>query len=47
MHRHRSRNRNFPLVLSGITFAGLISALVDATLGWENIAQSILIQTLH
>ncbi len=47
MARHRSRSSNFPLIISGITLAGLISALIDGTLGWETLAQTILIQTLH
>lgn len=41
MARHRSHNSSFPLILSGITLAGLISALIDGTLGWETLAQSI------
>jgi hypothetical protein len=45
--RNSGNNSGFPLILSGITLAGLLSALVDATLGWENLAHSILSQAIN
>lgn len=47
MARQRSRSSSFRLVLSGITLAGLVSALIDGTLGWETLAQTILMHTVH
>jgi hypothetical protein len=47
MPRHRSRNKGFPLLLGGITLAGLLSALVDGTLGWETLAQNVLMHAVH
>lgn len=47
MAKYRSRSSSFPLILAGITLAGLISALIDGTLGWETLAQSILRQTMN
>ena len=42
MRRPRPGNNGFPLTLSGITIAGLLSALVDGTLGWESLLQELL-----
>jgi hypothetical protein len=42
MHRPRPGSNGFPLTISGITIAGLLSALVDGTLGWEQLAHTLL-----
>ena len=47
MAKYRSRSSSFPLILAGITLAGLVSALIDGTLGWETLAQHILIQSMN
>lgn len=41
MRKQRPRHGGFPLTLSGITIAGLLSALVDGTLGWESLLQEL------
>lgn len=47
MRKLRPRHRGFPLTLSGITIAGLLSALVDGTLGWEQLAHNLLIRIVQ
>jgi len=42
MRKLRPGHGGFPLTLGGITIAGLLSALVDGTLGWEQLAHTLL-----
>jgi len=43
MRHPHNRTVAFPLLISGITVAGLLSALIDGTLGWETLVHTILI----
>ena len=43
----RRRDALFPLLMSTITFIGLCSALIDNTIGWEALAQTVMIRALQ
>jgi hypothetical protein len=47
MRKLQDPGRGFPLVLAGIAVAGLLSALVDGTVGWENLAHTVLKHALQ
>lgn len=47
MPRLRRRNSGFPLILCGITVIGLLSALIDNTLGWEALAHAVVLRAIQ
>lgn len=47
MHRASSRPAGFALTATVIFAVGLLSALVDGTLGWEYLAQELLDRLSH
>jgi hypothetical protein len=47
MHRTSPRPAGFVLTATGIFVIGLLSALVDGTLGWEYLAQEFLLRLPH
>jgi len=46
-HRASSKPAGFVLTAAGIFAIGLLSALVDGTLGWEYLAQEFLLRMPH
>ncbi|MBY0271368.1 MAG: hypothetical protein K2X06_15995 [Burkholderiales bacterium] len=47
MHRVSPRPAGFALTATGISAVGLLSALIDGTLGWEYLAQELLLRLAH
>lgn len=47
MRRPRQGYGGFPLTISGITVAGLLSALIDGTVGWEQLAHAVLTRVVQ
>lgn len=47
MHRTRNRDNTFALTLCGIAVIGLLSALIDGTMGWEELAQTVIQRANH
>lgn len=44
MHRASSQSAGFALAAMGIFAIGLLSAVVDSTLGWEYLARELLVR---
>ncbi len=47
MRTGRTPSGGFPLLLCGIAVAGLMSALIDGTVGWESLARTVLLRALQ
>jgi hypothetical protein len=47
MQSRRTSNDGFALRLCGIAVAGLMSALIDGTVGWASLADAILTRALQ
>lgn len=43
----QKRDAVFPLVMSAITVIGFFSALIDSTIGWETLAQTVMIRAIQ
>lgn len=44
MHRASSQSAGFALTVTGMSVIGLLSAVIDSTLGWEYLARELLIR---
>ncbi len=47
MRKIQAPDRGFPLVLAGIAVTGLLSALIDSTVGWEGLAYTVLVRAMQ
>lgn len=47
MRKIQATDRSFALVLAGIAVAGLLSALIDGTVGWEGLAHTVLVRAMQ